>query len=91
MEQSTNDAALRDAQIKLRGRVCSSDGCTKKGVKGGWPGRVPMHRHGANRNSNDESTAFASCIGSEYEKTTVRILIIVTQVLLRAGSLPAED
>ena len=28
-------------------------------------------RHGAYRNLIDESTAFASCLGSEFEKTTV--------------------
>jgi hypothetical protein len=45
---------------------CSSEGCTNIVVKGGvcW-------RHGANRDPNDESTAFASCVGSEFEKTTV--------------------
>jgi hypothetical protein len=65
---------------------CSSDGCTNKAQKGGvcW-------RHGANRNPNDESTAFTSCFGSEFEKTTV------TQPNQRnsdsssnQGSLPAE-
>ena len=45
---------------------CSSDGCTNQAKRGGvcW-------RHGANLNHNDESTAFASCFGSEFEKTTV--------------------
>ncbi len=44
---------------------CSSDGCTNQARKGGvcW-------RHGPYRNPNDESTAFASCFGSEFEKTT---------------------
>ena len=42
-------------------RQCSSKGCTNKAWKGGvcW-------RHGANRNTQDESTAF----GSEFEMTT---------------------
>ena len=46
-------------------KQCSTEGCTNKVVKGGvcW-------RHGAYRNPNDESTAFASCLGSEFEKTT---------------------
>ena len=28
-------------------------------------------RHGANRNPADESTALASCLGSEFDKTTL--------------------
>jgi hypothetical protein len=39
---------------------CSSEGCTNKAIKGGvcW-------RHGANRASNDVSTAF----GTEHDET----------------------
>jgi hydroxymethylpyrimidine/phosphomethylpyrimidine kinase len=47
-------------------KLCSSEGCTNIVVKGGV-----CKRHGACRNPNDESTAFASCFGSEFEKTTV--------------------
>jgi hypothetical protein len=46
--------------------LCSSEGCTNHAKKGGvcW-------RHGANRrNPHEESTAFTSCFGSEFEKTT---------------------
>jgi hypothetical protein len=52
--------------VKHGAKVEYSDGCMNISLKGGvcW-------RHGANRNPNDESTAFASCFGSEFEKTTV--------------------
>jgi hypothetical protein len=44
---------------------CKHEGCTNHAVKGGvcW-------RHGAYRNPNEESTAFTSCVGSEFETTT---------------------
>ena len=47
-------------------KLCSIEGCTNHSKRRGvcW-------RHGANRrNPTDESTAFASCFGSEFEKTT---------------------
>ena len=44
---------------------CSSDGCTNKVVKNGV-----CRRHGAYHNPNEESTAFASYFGSEFDKTT---------------------
>ena len=58
---------------------CNSDGCTNEAIKGGvcW-------RHGAYRNTNDESTAFGSEL---FEKTTV------TQALPKSVllELPPED
>jgi hypothetical protein len=45
---------------------CSSDGCTNQAKR-----RGVCRRHGAYHNPNDESTAFTSCFGSEFEKTTV--------------------
>ena len=66
---------------------CSSEGCTNHAQKGGvcW-------RHGAYRNTNDESTAF----GSEFELNTAtqsqpnhasRRPAIIAQ---RGGSIPGE-
>jgi hypothetical protein len=51
---------------KIKRKLCGSDGCTNIVIKGGvcW-------RHGANRNSHDESTAFISHFGSEFDKTTL--------------------
>ena len=51
---------------KQKLKRCSSDGCTNQVVK-----RGVCRRHGAYRNPTDESTAFASCFGSEFDKTTV--------------------
>ena len=48
------------AKVKL----CSIEGCTKYAQKGGV-----CRRHGAN-NPHEESTAFTSWFGSEFEKTT---------------------
>ena len=50
---------------KVEVKKCSSEGCTNQVRRGGV-----CRRHGANRNLTDESTAFASCFGSEFEKTT---------------------
>ncbi len=47
-------------------KLCSVEGCTNHAKKGGV-----CRRHGAYRNPIDESTAFASCFGSEFDKTTV--------------------
>jgi len=44
---------------------CSSEGCKNIAVKGGV-----CRRHGAYRNPNDKSTAFASLLGPEFDKTT---------------------
>ncbi len=44
---------------------CSVEGCTNHSKKGGV-----CKRHGAYRNHDEESTAFASCFGSEFDKTT---------------------
>ncbi len=54
--------------MKHRAKVerCSSEGCTNQVVKKGV-----CRRHGEKCNPNDESTAFASCFETEYEKTTV--------------------
>ena len=47
-------------------KLCSVEGCTNHSKRGGvcW-------RHGAYRNNHDESTAFASCFGSDFDKTTL--------------------
>ncbi len=65
---------------------CSSDGCSNYSKKGGV-----CIKHGAYRNPNDESTAFASCFGSEFEKTTVTYPNQRNSgTLSNKGSLPAE-
>ena len=45
---------------------CSIEECTKQAQKGGV-----CCRHGAYRNPTDESTAFTSYFGSEFDKTTL--------------------
>ena len=50
---------------KMKKKLCSSEGCTNYSKRGGL-----CQRHGAYRNPTDESTAFPSCFGSEFEKTT---------------------
>jgi hypothetical protein len=45
---------------------CSSEGCTNQVVKGGV-----CRRHGAYHDSHEESTAFTSRFGSEFDKTTL--------------------
>ncbi len=65
-------------------RRCSSEGCANLARKGGvcW-------RHGTNRrNPNEESTAFTSCVGSEFEKTTATPHPSQTQ---HASTLPTRD
>jgi hypothetical protein len=47
-------------------KLCSVEGCTNQ-VRGGGVCR----RHGAYRNNHDESTAFTSCFGSDFDKTTL--------------------
>jgi hypothetical protein len=51
---------------KVKRKLCSSEGCTNYAKRGGV-----CRRHGAYRNNNEESTAFASCFGSEFDKTTL--------------------
>jgi hypothetical protein len=51
---------------KITRKRCSSEGCTNQAKKGGV-----CRRHGAYSNSHDESTAFTSCVGSEFDKTTL--------------------
>jgi hypothetical protein len=46
-------------------KQCRIEGCTNQAKK-----RGVCKRHGAYRNPNDESTAFPSCYGSEFDKTT---------------------
>jgi hypothetical protein len=46
-------------------KQCSSEGCKNIAQKGGV-----CRRHGAYRNNHEESTAFTSCLGSEFDKTT---------------------
>src|SRR5210317_1869431 len=69
-EGCTNQAVRGGVCIKhgAKHKRCSSEGCTNQVVKKGvcW-------RHGAKvpyRNHDEESTAFASCFGSEFDKTT---------------------
>ena len=45
---------------------CCVEGCTNQSKRGGV-----CRRHGAYRNPHDESTAFTSCFGSEFDKTTL--------------------
>ncbi len=52
---------------KVKPKLCSVEGCTNHSKRGGvcW-------RHGAYRNpTTDESTAFTSCLGSDFDKTTL--------------------
>ena len=49
------------AKVKL----CSAECCTNQSKRGGV-----CKRHGAYRNHHEESTAFTSCFGSEFDKTT---------------------
>jgi hypothetical protein len=53
---------------KVKVKLCSVDGCTNQAKRAGV-----CKRHVANCNPNDESTAFASCYGSEFEKTTATL------------------
>ena len=65
-----------------------SEECTNQ-VQGGGV----CTRHGAYRNPNDESTAFASYFGSEFDKTTVtnpNQRNSDSSSNQRQGSLPAE-
>jgi hypothetical protein len=67
-EGCTNKVIKGGVCVKHGAKVkrCSTEGCTNQRVKKGvcW-------RHGAHRNPNDESTAFASYLGSDFDKTTV--------------------
>ena len=49
-----------------KAKQCSTEGCTNIAVKRGI-----CKRHGACRNPHEESTAFTSCFGSEFDKTTL--------------------
>ena len=51
---------------KVNPKLCSSAGCTNQSKRGGV-----CVRHGAYSNSNEDSTAFTSCFGSEFDKTTL--------------------
>ena len=66
---------------------CSIEGCTNQVIKGG----VCM-RHGTLHKQNDESTAFASCLGSEFEKTTATSpnQRNPPATMMNQGSLPKE-
>jgi len=47
-------------------KICSVEGCTNQSQRGGV-----CKRHGAYCNRTDESTAFTSRLGSEFDKTTL--------------------
>jgi len=67
-------------------KLCRIEGCTNKVQKRGvcW-------RHGAKRNPNDESTAFASCFGSGFEDTTAPYPSQLNPAAsVNQGSLPEE-
>jgi hypothetical protein len=53
---------------KVKCKLCSSDGCANQAILRGvcW-------RHGANRNPNDESTAFALSRESAFDATTATL------------------
>ena len=51
---------------KVEHKRCTIEGCTNYSKRGGV-----CIRHGAYRNPTDESTAFTSCFGSEFDKTTL--------------------
>ena len=51
---------------KVKVKRCSVEGCTNQSKRAGV-----CQRHSAYRNPHDESTAFASCFGSEFDKTTL--------------------
>ena len=50
---------------KVKPKLCSAEGCTNQSRRGGV-----CKRHGAYHNPHEESTAFTSCFGSEFDKTT---------------------
>ena len=64
----TNSAKKGGVCIKHGAKVkrCSFEGCTNHSKRGGV-----CRRHGAYRNPHDESTAFTSCFGSDFDKTTL--------------------
>jgi hypothetical protein len=64
----TNKAFKGGVCIKhgAKRKLCSVVGCTNIVVRGGL-----CRRHGAYRNNHDESTALASCFGSDFDKTTL--------------------
>ena len=65
---------------------CSVEGCTNQSKRGGV-----CIKHGAYRNPNDDSTAFPSCFGSEFDKTTLtRPNQRSSATLARPGSIPGE-
>ena len=45
---------------------CSFEGCTNQSQR-----RGVCRRHGAYRSHDDESTAVTSCVGSEFDRTTL--------------------
>jgi hypothetical protein len=69
-EGCTNVAVKGGVCVRHGAKVkrCSVEGCTNQSQKGGV-----CCRHGAYRNPGDESTAFASCFGSEFSKTTATL------------------
>ena len=51
---------------KQKRKICGHEGCTNIAKKEGV-----CRRHGAYRNPTDESTAYTSRFGSEFDKTTL--------------------
>ena len=64
---------------------CSVEGCTNHSKRGGV-----CYRHGAYRNPHEESTAFTSCFGSDFDKTTATPDQRTQAASGIQGSVPAE-
>jgi hypothetical protein len=63
------NAVIKGGVCKRHGakvKLCSVEGCTNQSQRRGL-----CRRHGAYRNPTDESTALASCFGSDFDKTTL--------------------
>ena len=68
VEGCTNQVIKGGVCIKhgAKFKRCSVEGCTNQSKRGGL-----CRRHGAYRNNHDESTAFTSRFGSDFDKTTL--------------------
>ena len=64
---------------------CSVEGCTNQSSRGGV-----CKRHGVRRNPTDESTAFTSYFGSEFDKTTLTHNQRTSTASTSQGSVPEE-
>ena len=66
-------------------KLCSVEGCSNYSKRGGV-----CNRHGAYRNHHEESTAYTSCFGSEFDKTTATRPNQRTEASKEHDSVPEE-